>query len=133
MARVTGIGALMIHADDPAALSRWYASRLGIESALDPEDGCYYGDIEDTGSGKAIHFGIYPASERLGGRGRALMVNYRVDDFDGFLDGLKGQGVEVERVVDDAMGRFAYVRDPEGNPIEIWAEPNGGAREGEER
>lgn len=126
MAKVTGVAALMIYADDPAALSRWYASRLGIESTLNPEDGNYYGDIQDTALGKAIHFGIYPASERLGPRGRALMVNYRVDDFDGFVDGLKAQGVEIERVEEDAaMGRFAYVRDPEGNPIEIWAEPSG--------
>ena len=93
---------------------------------MNPEDGNYYGDIQDTDLGKAIHFGIYPASEGLGPRGRALMVNYRVDDFDGFVDGLKAQGVEIERVEEDAtMGRFAYVRDPEGNPIEIWAEPSG--------
>lgn len=126
MAKVTGVAALMIYADDPAALSRWYASRLGIESKLNPEDGNYYGEIKDTDLGKDIHFGIYGAPERLGPRGRALMVNYRVDDFDGFVDGLKAQGVEIERVEEDAaMGRFAYVRDPEGNPIEIWAEPSG--------
>ena len=126
MAKVTGVAALMIYADDPAALSRWYASRLGIESKLNPEDGNYYGEIRDTDLGKDIHFGIYSAPERLGLRGRALMVNYRVDDFDGFVDGLKAQGVEIERVEEDAaMGRFAYVRDLEGNPIEIWAEPSG--------
>ena len=122
MAKITGVCAVMIYANDPEKLSRWYASNLGIENHLE-DDGCYYGDIEDTASGATTHFGIYPAKAKLSAENHAVMVNYRVDNIDEFLGQIQKNGVKVEETVDQEYGRFAYILDPEGNRIEIFSEP----------
>lgn len=122
MAKVNGVGAVVLYADAPEALARWYSSRLGIETVYSEEGRCYYGTIEDATSDARVQFGILPSTERLEGGTRAVMINYRVDDLDEMLDALRAAGVEVARVLDDPLGRFAYIRDPEGNPIELWAE-----------
>lgn len=122
MTMIKGVGAVMIYANDPETLSRWYASNLGIENHLE-DDGCYYGDIKDTDAGTEIHFGIYPAKTKLSAENHAIMVNYRVDDFDGFLGQIQKKGVKIEETLNEEYGRFAYILDPEGNRIEIFAEP----------
>ena len=53
--------------------------------------------------------------------GSDFMVNYVVDDLDGLLDHVRGEGVEVlERQEMDRFGRFAWIMDPAGNKIELW-------------
>jgi glyoxylase I family protein len=118
MAKAVGVGAVMIYARDPAALAAWYADHLGIRSTLDDSDGCWYGQVTDRATGTFAHFGIYPA--KVAPRARAVMINYTVDDLDGFVADLRRKGVEIERTLDESYGRFAYIRDLEGNRIEIW-------------
>jgi predicted enzyme related to lactoylglutathione lyase len=120
MPQVKGIDAVMIYAEQPAILAAWYAECLGIATALNPVDQCYYGEVRDDEVGKVIHFGIYPAKGDFLPRGRSVMVNYRVDDLDRFLMGLKQRGTQIERILEEEQGRFAYFADPEGNPIEVW-------------
>lgn len=120
MGKVSGIDAVMIYARDPAALSSWYATSLGIETRFEDADGNYYGDVVDTANGRVVHFGIYPRQSADDATRGSLMVNYRVDDLDHLLGELRSQGVSIKRVVDESQGRFAYLDDPEGNPIELW-------------
>lgn len=50
-----------------------------------------------------------------------VMVNYRVDDLDGVLAGLRAAGAEVDEKVDEQeYGRFGWAVDPEGNRFELW-------------
>jgi predicted enzyme related to lactoylglutathione lyase len=49
------------------------------------------------------------------------MINFRVRDLDAMVAQLRRAGVEVE--VDPQAypnGRFARLKDPEGNPIQLW-------------
>jgi len=48
------------------------------------------------------------------------VVNYRVHDLTAFLEQLKADGVPVEKTEDFEYGRFAWIRDPEGNRIELY-------------
>ena len=48
------------------------------------------------------------------------MINYRVADLGAVLDRLRGLGVNVEKTQDESYGRFAWVRDPDGNRIELY-------------
>ena len=53
------------------------------------------------------------------------MLNFRVRDLDLMVAQLRAAGIEVE--VDPVRypnGRFARLRDPEGNPVAIW-QPEG--------
>ncbi len=52
------------------------------------------------------------------------MINYRVEDLDALMEALKNEGVQILRPVSDTpYGRFAAIRDPEGNGIELWEPP----------
>jgi catechol 2,3-dioxygenase-like lactoylglutathione lyase family enzyme len=118
MPEVRGIDAVMIYASDPARLAEWYATTLGIRTRLDPRDGNRYGDVGGVPGGRVVHFGIYPAGSQRPG----VMVNYRVDDFDGFVAALRERGIAIKRVVEEAYGRFVYFDDPDGNTVEVWSE-----------
>jgi predicted enzyme related to lactoylglutathione lyase len=121
--RVSGIDAVMIYADDAAALSKWYSAHLGITTRLNPADGNYYAEdaVCDTQTGHQVRFGIYVVPH-AGDRARhAVMINYRVDDFDAALGELRASGILPTEIVEEPYGWFAYFKDPEGNPIEIWS------------
>jgi hypothetical protein len=50
------------------------------------------------------------------------MINYRVDDLDALMANLKAAGIAVHDDAEpEAYGRFAWLMDPEGNRIELWA------------
>ena len=54
------------------------------------------------------------------------MLNLRVADLDAVLAPFHAAGDEVitkGEWNDPAIGRFARVHDPEGNPIELWEPP----------
>ena len=95
MARIVGVNAIILYANDPAALAEWYARRLGLTTTENADDGNFYGEIDDYHTGLTFQFAIFKAAPPLPPAGRGLMVTYR--------------------------GRFARLHDPEGNPLELWA------------
>ncbi len=120
MARILGVNAIILFANDPAALAAWYERRLGLVTLHNLDDDNWYGEIDDPHSGLTFQFAIFPAKPPLAAGGRGLMVTYRVDDLDQFLRGLEAEGERVQRMTAE-YGRFARLQDPEGNPIELWA------------
>ena len=48
------------------------------------------------------------------------MINYRVRDLAAFVEQLKAEGIAIEKTEDFDYGRFAQIRDPEGNRIELY-------------
>lgn len=63
-------------------------------------------------------------TDYFGRKEQMWMVNFRVDDLDAMATQLRAAGIDV--TIDPeayANGRFARLRDPEGNPIELW-QPN---------
>lgn len=112
----------MIYANQPETLARWYDEHLGIETSYVEKDDFYNGDIKDEATGDTIHFGIFQAEQKLFGKHHAIMINYQTDDLDKMLEQLKADGVTIEKTQNEDYGRFAYIRDPEGNPIELYEE-----------
>ena len=49
-----------------------------------------------------------------------FMVNLRVRDLDAVLDRLRAAGTAVIGRMDEPYGRFAWVRDADGNRIELY-------------
>lgn len=124
MSKIIGLAAVMIYARRPEELAHWYQRYLGLETALNLEDNCYYGDIHDEASGHIIHFGIFPDDNRKASDNGPIMINYQVENLSRFISHLQANGVKVEKTLDTEFGSFAYIRDAEGNPIEIWEAPN---------
>ena len=72
-------------------------------------------------SGETV-FAPFPLdSEMIGPPDHTWMINFRVDDLDAFVYQLRraGEAVDVDPVR-YPNGRFAELRDPEGNGIQLW-------------
>jgi predicted enzyme related to lactoylglutathione lyase len=119
MAAVTGLGGVLLRADDPEALAAWYAEHLGLERS---PAGFTFPAAQQRAEAVLAFLGrqadSFPAAQ-------PVMVNLQVDDLDGLLDRLAAAGVAVEadRPAYD-FGRFGWFTDPEGNRVELW-EPAG--------
>jgi glyoxylase I family protein len=60
-------------------------------------------------------------SEMFGPPGHTWMINFRVDDLDAIVEQLRNAGETVEVHAERyPNGRFAELRDPEGNGIQLW-------------
>jgi glyoxylase I family protein len=117
MERVTGIGGLFFRATDPESLALWYQERLGVTTV--PES---YGDPAWRQQEGVTVFAPFPQdSEMIGPPEHTWMINFRVDDLDAMAAQLRSAGETVQ--VDPVRypnGRFAELRDPEGNGIQLW-------------
>ncbi len=125
MARVTGIGGVFLKARDPKALSAWYAEHLGVP--LNDWGGAnFLWSDEVPATTGSTAWSVFPSDSKYFGPGndagpQAAMINYRVDDLDGLIAKLEAAGVWIDPKREDASyGRFAWIKDPEGNRVELW-------------
>lgn len=115
--RVTGIGGFFFRARDPEALALWYQERLGVDTV--PQS---YDEEPWRQQAGVTAFAPFPHdSEMIGSPEHTWMINFRVDDLDAIVAQLRAAGESVD--VDPTrypIGRFAEVRDPEGNGVQLW-------------
>ena len=122
--RVNGIGGIFFKARDPKKMGAWYREHLGIQSG-----GGFamfrWRDKDNPERMGLTTWALFPTNTTyLGSSATTMMINYRVANLERLLTQLRRDGVAVEKVKDDAFGRFAWITDPEGNRIELW-EPTG--------
>jgi predicted enzyme related to lactoylglutathione lyase len=113
MERVTGIGGLFFRARDPKALKQWYAEYLGVAGGSD-------GQPWEQAAGATVLEPFPESTDYFGDPAQKWMINFRVRDLDAMMEQLRNAGIAVELAGDYEYGRFARLRDPEGNPIELW-------------
>lgn len=123
MAKVLGISGVFLFANDPVAMKTWYAAHLGLVFSCYGEGTCYGVDLLHTlPDGRKSHtvFSIMKAKQKLKGNRKECMVNWRVEDLDSFLNELAATGIRADKREDYDYGRFAWIKDLEGNPIELY-------------
>lgn len=122
--RVTGIGGIFFKAKDPEALGQWYRQHLGIPIEDSVALFTWRGGKDGKVRGHTV-WSIFPAeTEYFGDDGASFMINYRVKDLDAVMAVLREEGAEVARKIEESeYGRFGWVKDPEGNRIELWEPP----------
>ena len=117
MERVEGIGGFFFRSASPKALAQWYSDHLGVGAT--PTD---YGQQPWQQTAGATAFQPFPAETKYFGRpDRMFMLNFRVRDLDAMVAQLRRAGIAVE--IDPQTypnGRFASLKDPEDNPIQLW-------------
>jgi glyoxylase I family protein len=121
MEKVTGIGGIFFRAQNPEALGRWYRDHLGI----DPVPTTYDQSGWRQQAGPTAFAPFARDTDYFGRPEQSWMVNFRVPDLDAMVRQLRAAGIEV--AVDPEQypnGRFARLKDPEGNPVELW-QPEG--------
>ena len=119
MARVTALGGLFFKSKDPAALAAWYRDVLGL--ATQSWGGAKIPVVAESAPPYAVWSAFPETSEHFAPGTARHMINFAVDDIDGFARQLEAKGVPiVGREDQDPFGRFLWVIDPDGTKIELW-------------
>ena len=115
--KVTGIGGFFFRSKDPKALAAWYERHLGVTQT--PKS--YQEEPWKQEAGMTIFAPFPTESKMFGSADKQWIINFRVTNLDAMAAQLRRAGIEVE--VDPQThpnGRFAALKDPEGNPIQLW-------------
>ncbi len=115
MASITGFGGVFIRANDPKALYAWYERHLGLVKS---EGAFSY--LPPTQHPQVV-FSFFGRKDEYFPLEQKAMINLQVDDLDGVLDRLAGEGVAVDPKRESYdFGKFGWLTDPEGNRVELW-------------
>jgi len=122
---VDGIGGVFIYANDAKTLSNWYAHHFGLKLETYEEGKVYgtefkYRRLSDSSKVDSTVFSISQAKTPLPADRREAVINYRLRDLNAFLEQLRSDGIEIEKTEDFDYGKFAWIKDPEGNRIELY-------------
>ena len=116
MERVTGMGGFFFRSRDPAALRKWYSDHLGVGPAPGSTEHTPWEQMAGP-----TEFAPFKSDTTYFGRPeQQWMINFRVANLDRMMGQLKAAGIAVDMEGEDAVGRFARLVDPEGNPIQLW-------------
>ena len=116
--RITGLGGLFVTSKDPKALAAWYRDVLGIR--LEPWGGAILRYDAPRHPPMAVWNAMSQDSGEIAPSHRDFMVNFTVDDLDGFVKRLESKGVAILKREQDNTGKFASILDPDGTKIELW-------------
>jgi predicted enzyme related to lactoylglutathione lyase len=125
---INGIGGVFLFTNNPKRLVEWYRDCLGIVPAGEDSEcnSIYatfeYRDIENPEIKRTMAWAIMATDQDIADKPRTGQINYRVKNMGEVLSHLKSKGVAIEKTAEypPPYGNFAWVRDPDGNQIELW-------------
>ena len=122
---IDGIGGVFIYANDAKTLSNWYAHHFGLKLETYEEGKVYgtefkYRRLGDSSKVDSTVFSISQAKTTLPAERTECVINYRVRDLQAFIEQLRADGIAIEKTEDFDYGKFAWIKDPEGNRIELY-------------
>jgi predicted enzyme related to lactoylglutathione lyase len=124
---VDGIGGAFLFSNDTKRLAAWYRDCLGIvPQGEDAECSSIYAsfeyrDLANPEIKRTIAWAIMPTDQDIKDKPRTGKINYTVKNMGEVLSHLKSKGVVIEKTEEyPSMGTFAWLKDPDGNPIELW-------------
>jgi len=117
MEKVTGIGGFFFRSRNPEALAAWYETHLGINGPGQSADDQPW--RQEAGTTALAPF--KQDTDYFGRPDKTWGINFRVRDLDRMVEQLRTAGIEVTVNPETyPMGRFATLKDPEGNFVELW-------------
>ncbi|MFI5203234.1 MAG: VOC family protein [Flavobacteriales bacterium] len=119
--KVTGIGGIFFFSDNPNATKEWYAKNLGLETN---EWGSTF-EFRNTNRPDEINYLAWSpfktGNKYFAPSKKEFMINYRVQNMEGLLRKLRGNGVTIlDTMQTFDYGKFIHIMDAEGNKIELW-------------
>jgi catechol 2,3-dioxygenase-like lactoylglutathione lyase family enzyme len=122
---VNGIGGVFLFSNKAKELTEWYTRHLGIAFTQYEGTNTYGTEFHyrfdgDPSMRASTVFSVTQTDKPLSAARNEFEVNYRVDDLNAFIAQLEADGVAVEKVEEFDYGRFAWVRDPDNNRLELY-------------
>jgi len=124
--KITGIGGVFFKAKNQAKLIAWYKQHLGLP--IEDQWGGWsfqWRDFKNPKKTGSTIWSTFAADTKYFGPGKhGHMINYRVVNLKKMLAQLKREGVWVDPKIEDSeYGKFGWIKDSEGNRIELWQPP----------
>lgn len=136
MSHISGVGGAFVFSEDPARLAGWYRDKLGLAFEGSEEFGAFYQvfwglDPDDPAKRLDTTFAIMRSRVPLPPRDtedepeemygdQPFMLNLRVNDLNALLDELQHMGIEIISREDEEYGSFGWIRDGDGNRVELY-------------
>ena len=121
MKKVTGIGGIFFKCKDPNKMKEWYKTHLGIDAGQYGASFEWYQDTEGKKKGLTQWNLNSEAAKLYDPSTKDFMINYRVENLEALVDGLKKEGVTVlDKIETYDYGKFVHILDAEGNKIQLW-------------
>jgi len=121
---IANIGGTFIYSKKPRELAEWYRDYLGLDFEHSPDYDSFYTTLpyKDINDGKKsyIVWSILKNKNRPKVDGKVFCINYRVYHLEKLAKELKGRGLKVKGPEEYPEGKFAWLSDPDGNPVELW-------------
>ena len=121
---IANIGGTFIYSKNPLRLAEWYRDHLGLEFEGSEENKAYYASLfyKDIQSGKKayIAWSILENKNRPDLTEKVFCINYRINHLEKLVKQLIERGLEVNGPEEYPEGKFAWITDPDGNPVELW-------------
>lgn len=114
--KITGLGGVFFVSKDTEASRKWYREVLGIDGPYGPQ----LLWSAETGEQPYSLLSMFSDTSYMQPGTANFMINFRVDDLDSFVGGLREKGIEILGEADEGYGKFAWVLDPDGIKIELW-------------
>jgi catechol 2,3-dioxygenase-like lactoylglutathione lyase family enzyme len=124
--KVTGIGGIFFKTKNQKKLIAWYKRHLGLP--IEEEwGGCafHWRSLKNPKKTGFTVWSTFDADTKYFGPGKQNhMINYRVANLKKMLAQLKKEGVWVDPKIEHSQfGKFGWIKDGEGNRIELWQPP----------
>lgn len=119
--KVTGIGGIFFLSKNPEETKKWYNKNLGL--AIDDFGSPF--EFRNANRPDEINYLRWsPFEEKtdyFSPSKKEFMINYRVQNIEGLVKQLKGNGVIIlDKIESFEYGKFVHIMDNEGNKIELW-------------
>ncbi|BBE20744.1 glyoxalase family protein [Aquipluma nitroreducens] len=120
--KVTGIGGIFFYSENPQVAKEWYTKNLGIEINEWGSSSFESRDINNPDEINSLQWSPFKkGDEYFSPSKKEFMINYRVQNIEGLLTKLKGNGVTIlDSIATYDYGKFVHIMDTEGNKIELW-------------
>ena len=119
--KVTGIGGIFFFSENPEETKEWYSKNLGLEVN---QWGSSF-EFRNANRPDEINYlqwsPFKQGSDYFSPSKKEFMINYRVQNIEGLVRKLKGNGVTVlDSIETYDYGKFVHIMDADGNKIELW-------------
>jgi predicted enzyme related to lactoylglutathione lyase len=119
--KVTGIGGIFFHSENPEEIRNWYGKNLGL--AIDEYGSAFeFRNANRSDEINYLRWGPFDEeTDYFKPSEKEFMINYRVQNIEGLVKKLRENDVIiVDEIEEFEYGKFVHIMDPEGNKIELW-------------
>lgn len=120
--KITGIGGIFFYSDNLKETKEWYTKNLGIEINDWGSSGFESRNIDRPEQITSLQWKPFKkGDEYFSPSKKDFMINYQVQNIEGLVNKLKGNGVTIlDTIATYDYGKFVHIMDTEGNKIELW-------------